>query len=181
MKRFIFILYLLLPSIVYASNTLSYKGVEVTPVNNGLVFGYDSALFKGSYNDLLNIKYLTYVMYCESRSDGLAGMSMTLNVIINRMRHKKFPNTIRDVVFQPKAFSCFNKSKFPKVTVVGAKEKYLLSWALKKAYDYVMEGKYTVMTKYGIYYHTKNVKPYWSKVYPRLGVIGQHIVYAEIN
>ena len=164
---------------ITVSNTfaavVNYKGVEVNEYKSKLVFGINEQ-FKGSPQDLINIKWLTYAMYSEARSDGVQGMLMVLNVVHNRIEDKRFPDTVKSVILQHKQFSAFNKSIIPDVTLDNSKEKKLLLEAVKRAYNYVMYGKFVRMT-YGTHYHTVHVKPKWASHTTYLGKIGQHIVY----
>lgn len=52
--------------------------------------------------ELLNdaITCLSRTIYWESRGDGAAGMEGIANVVMNRLGHEGFPNTICEVVMQ---------------------------------------------------------------------------------
>ena len=53
-----------------------------------------------------DIYLMSQVVYAESKGEPFEGKVAVASVILNRALNNGFPNTIQDVIFQPKAFSC---------------------------------------------------------------------------
>ena len=128
-------------------------------------------------------------IYFEARNEPLAGQLAVAMVTLNRVNDKEFPNKICDVVYQglhwasghPKRDRCqFSWYCDGKDDAVKNKRAYKKS---EMVADLAMESYNALKTK-GLditegarYYHTFEVSPKWSKVYPVVGRIGDHIFY----
>jgi N-acetylmuramoyl-L-alanine amidase len=53
-----------------------------------------------------DIDLMAKLVYAESRGEPFEGKVAVASVVLNRVLTPKFPNTVHDVIFQPKAFSC---------------------------------------------------------------------------
>ena len=53
-----------------------------------------------------DIELIAAIVYAESKGEPYEGKGAVASVILNRALNNGFPNTIQDVIFQPKAFSC---------------------------------------------------------------------------
>lgn len=53
-----------------------------------------------------DIDLMSKLVYAESRGEPFEGKIAVASVVLNRVLNPSFPNSIRDVIFQPKAFSC---------------------------------------------------------------------------
>lgn len=71
------------------------EGVEV--FNNGT---------QTLYLTRSDIDLMAKLIYAESRGEPFEGKVAVASVVLNRVLTPKFPNTVREVIFQPKAFSC---------------------------------------------------------------------------
>jgi len=57
------------------------------------------------------IDLLARVAYAEARSEGIEGMLAVVNVVLNRVKDKRFPNSIKEVIYQKGQFaSVYNGS-----------------------------------------------------------------------
>ena len=128
-------------------------------------------------------------IYFEARNEPFAGQFAVAMVTLNRVYDKNFPNKICEVVYQglhyasghPKRDRCqFSWYCDGKVDDVKNKRAYMESETIA---DLVME-QYKALKAKGLditegarYYHTYEVSPRWSKVYPVVGRIGDHIFY----
>ena len=110
-------------------------------------------------------------------------------VTLNRVYDKKFPNTLCEVVYEGKHWA----SGHPK------RNRCQFSWYCDGKLDDILNKKafeqsqniaglvaevYLEIKEQGLditegarYYHTYEVSPRWSKVYPVVGRIGDHIFY----
>jgi len=53
-----------------------------------------------------DIDLMAKLVYAESRGEPFEGKVAVASVVLNRVLTPKFPNTVGEVIFQPKAFSC---------------------------------------------------------------------------
>ena len=128
-------------------------------------------------------------IYFEARNEPLAGQLAVAMVTLNRVKDKGFPNKICDVVYQglhwasghPKRDRCqFSWYCDGKLDDIANKRAYMKS---EMVAELAIESYNALITK-GLditegarYYHTYEVNPKWSKVYPKVGRIGGHIFY----
>ena len=55
-----------------------------------------------------DIEALRHIVNAESRGEGIYGMELVVEIILNRVESDKFPNTIYDVIYQENAFDGIN-------------------------------------------------------------------------
>lgn len=58
-----------------------------------------------------DIDLMAKLVYCESRGEPFEGKVAVASVVLNRVMHPQFPNTINGVIFQKNAFSCVVNGK----------------------------------------------------------------------
>lgn len=51
------------------------------------------------------LRYMTTIIYCEARGESYAGKKAVGIVVMNRVRSKKFPNSVKKVIYQRGQFS----------------------------------------------------------------------------
>lgn len=69
--------------------------VEVFKENNQMIYLKDSDIY-----------LMSQIVYAESKGEPFEGKVAVASVILNRVISPGFPDTIKEVVFQPYAFSC---------------------------------------------------------------------------
>ena len=128
-------------------------------------------------------------IYFEARNEPFAGQFAVALVTLNRVHDTAFPNTICEVVYQ----GIHHADGFPK------RDRCQFSWYCdgnsdevrnKRAWEVVQKTANLAMLQYSSikaegldytegarFYHTFEVNPRWSKVYPKVGRIGDHIFY----
>tara|TARA_B100001123_G_C14964749_1_gene889175 strand:- start:188 stop:739 length:552 start_codon:yes stop_codon:yes gene_type:complete len=128
-------------------------------------------------------------IYFEARNEPFVGQFAVALVTLNRVHDTDFPNTVCEVVYE----GVHTASGFPK------RDRCQFSWYCDGASDQVRNQraweevqktanlamiKYDKMKAEGLdytegarFYHTFEVNPRWSKVYPKVGRIGDHIFY----
>jgi spore germination cell wall hydrolase CwlJ-like protein len=117
-------------------------------------------------------------VYYEARGEPIAGQEAVAQVVLNRVKHKAFPNTVCKVVMQGGirrhkcqfSWYCDGRSDIPQNE--GAWYKALII-SIK-----VMNHS-TDLTNGATYYHALYVKPYWAKHLKQTRVIGSHIFYKK--
>jgi|TARA_B100001094_G_C18081793_1_gene745588 spore germination cell wall hydrolase CwlJ-like protein len=112
-------------------------------------------------------------IYHEARGEPDEGQYAVAHVVMNRAAHEQFPDTVCDVIFQPKQFSWTHTIKDPRPREYEAWKK-----AQRIAKD-VLYGKSEDNTFESIYYHADYVNPWWSKAdgMNMTRTIGSHIFY----
>ena len=123
-------------------------------------------------------------IYYESRGSNLADMAAVANVVMNRTKDRRYPDTICGVVHQGKtnadgsmkrnacqfSWYCDGKSDWPASGDSWFKAQFL-------AYQMIEDGKYRGLTEGATHYHATYVNPRWAKDLTLIGRIGEHIFY----
>lgn len=106
---------------------------------------------------------LARVIHAEARGEDLEGQVAVGAVVLNRLEHSQFPNTIREVIYQRGAF-----------TAVDDKQIYLKP--NDKAYQAAREAlKGTDPTGGALYYYNpRTAQDNWIKTRPVVKCIGNH-------
>jgi len=75
-----------------------------TPILPSLEGGF--ALPEGYYSqgDLDDISLLARLVYAEARGEPFAGQVAVAAVLLNRLEHPGFPDSVRDAIYQPRQF-----------------------------------------------------------------------------
>ena len=125
-------------------------------------------------------------IYFESRGSNLADMAAVANVVLNRVRDRRYPDTICGVVQQSKRAKngqpLKNQCQFSwycdGISDV-AKNKDKWEQAQTIAYQMLAEGRFRGLAEGATHYHANYVKPYWAtdKGMTLIGRIGEHIFY----
>lgn len=78
-----------------------------------------------------DITLLARTVYSEARGEPYEGQVAVASVVLNRVKHPNFPNTIRGVIFEPLAFSAVADGQFwltPNQTAYRAVDDALNGW-----------------------------------------------------
>jgi spore germination cell wall hydrolase CwlJ-like protein len=123
------------------------------------------------------LQCLTAAIYYEARSEPDAGQRAVAQVVLNRVAHPSYPNTVCGVVFQGServtgcqfSFTCDGSmAKRPQPMFWNRAED--VARAALSGYVYSPVGLAT-------HYHTVAVNPYWAPSLHFLGTIGAHRFY----
>ena len=120
---------------------------------------------------------LSEALYFEARGETVKGMFAVAEVIMNRVDSKRFPNSLCGVINQGtgRKFAC----QFT-YTCDGIAENIAnqASWEkVGKVARALMDGADRNLTSGATFYHTKAVRPSWSRVFTRTTTIGAHHFY----
>ena len=119
---------------------------------------------------------LALAMYWEARGEGTLGMQAVGSVVLNRVQHRNFPDTVCAVVFQggeapPCQFSwwCDGKSDRPRDT---------RQWrhAVHTA-ERLLTRRYSDPTRGALYFHSTTVNSSWHRRQHATVRIGGHRFY----
>ena len=150
----------------------------------------DEVIFEETYCMAQNIYY-------EARGESLKGKQAVGNVVLNRVDHKKYPNTVCGVVYQAKRYSWDNNIVIPGQCQFswycdGVKDEPQLfyksngrviepnmrDWRISVQVAIKMIERdiwYRDPTSGSTHYYNHNIStPSWSRVYPVKTVIGNH-------
>ena len=119
--------------------------------------------------DARELKCLVKNIYYESRGESTKGQEAVALVTLNRVKSKRYPNTVCETVYQRKQFS-WTHNKTLKVT-----DKIAWQKAEEIAYK-VLTGNHSLGNFKALYFHAYYVNPNWGKRI--IARIGSHIFYA---
>ncbi len=121
---------------------------------------------------------LAAAIYYEAASESEDGQRAVAQVVLNRVRHPAYPNTVCDVVYQGTergdrlcqfSFACDGSMSRLPSRDGWARASRIARGALA-GYSFPTVGAAT-------HYHTLAVNPYWNKSLTPVAVIGAHIFY----
>jgi len=123
-------------------------------------------------------------VYYEARGSNLADQAAVADVVLNRVKDERYPNTICEVVQQglkhPNgqmkrhqcqfSWYCDGKSDYPR-------DKDAWASAQQTAYMMIYYKDYRGITEGATHYHAHYVGPEWARDLQLIGRIGVHIFY----
>ena len=129
-------------------------------------------------DQMRSLDCLAQAVYYEARSEGEAGERAVAQVVLNRVRHPAWPNSVCGVVYQGPmragggcqfTFTCDGSLRFAPMGGAWDEARRIAAEALGgRTYDPV--GLAT-------HYHTNAVFPAWAPRLTKTNVIGAHIFY----
>ena len=138
------------------------------------------------------IACLAQNMYFEARNESTAGQIAVTNVVLNRTKSNKFPNTPCEVIYQAKYSKWWLQNHNKYVPILN---KCQFSWYCDGLSDKPREpdawldalartviavdlyNKGFDITHGSTHYHFKNIKPYWSTSLDYITTIDDHHFY----
>lgn len=119
---------------------------------------------------------LTSAIYYEAASESEEGQRAVAQVILNRVRHPAWPNSVCGVVYQGSdrpgcQFSYACDGSMARLPMASAWQR-----AARIARD-ALAGAVFAPVGLATYYHTLRVNPDWNRPLTITAVIGQHIFY----
>jgi len=124
-----------------------------------------------------HFRCLAEALYFEARGESIRGQFAVAEVILNRVDSTRFPNSLCGVINQGtgKKYQCqFTYTCDGKEEVIHEKRAYERVAKVARA---AIDGIAEEMTSGATHYHTKAVRPSWSRVYKETARIGVHIFY----
>lgn len=127
-------------------------------------------LVSGRGVDPADLECLTEALYYEARGEGTAGQQAVAEVILNRVDHPRFPNSVCGVVNQSGQFSYKGRvsGRFSERGAFNRVQRVALA---------ALTGAPRSLTGGATYFHTGAVRPNWSRKFTRTVRIGSHIFY----
>jgi hypothetical protein len=124
------------------------------------------------------LKCLTDAIYYEAANEPDAGQRAVAQVIINRLRHPTYPNSICGVIYQgsERATGCqFSYSCDGSMARVPARPAWLRA---QRVAIQALSGSVYAPVGMATHYHATYVYPYWAPSLNYLGTIGAHRFYS---
>ena len=173
--------------------TLVAGMLVLTPVDNVEAWETEQAKLK-------EVECLAKNMYYEARNQGTAGKLAVTNVVLNRVKDERFPNTICEVVKQGPTRESWKTKKDKNLPdeeriYYPIRHKCQFSWYCDGASDdpknvekyqeaylfslNIVDKKFHLIdiTDGALFYHADYVKPSWARTKHRTTEIGDHIFY----
>jgi spore germination cell wall hydrolase CwlJ-like protein len=122
------------------------------------------------------ITCLSRTIYWETRGEGAAGMEAVANVVMNRLGHEGFPNTICEVVRQGREQGACQFSWWCDGRSDDAEEDKSYAIA-KEIARKALNRQLADRTGGALYFHQRKVTPNWSNEYIRTVEVGEHVFY----
>ena len=126
-----------------------------------------------------DVECLTQAIYYEARNESEAGQAAVAEVVLNRSRHRAYPKSVCQVVYQRNSRTC--QFTFTCDGSIGRRAVNPVSWARAEriARD-VYEGRSaSQLPKNSVNYHANYVRPSWGSRLARVRQIGAHIFYGS--
>ena len=150
---------------------------------------------KTAEKDIESVVCLAKNAYFEARNQSILSQIAVSQVVMNRVQHQDFPNTVCGVVYEAQ-LSKWNKEKLNKE--VPLKDRCQFSWYCdgkadiirdQDAYELALAVAHQVLsgydmvdvTKGALWYHATYVRPYWAKEKLYTVKHEDHIFYTERN
>ena len=159
---------------------------------------FTPAMMEAPEDKSASIKCLAMNMYHEARGQGSAGLLGVSSVVMNRVRDKRFPNTICEVVYQGPTRESWKTRQTPDpndAKFYPIKNRCQFSWYCdgksdepnrnSKAWSNAIRHASIIMTETinidvtdgATHYHASYVRPAWAKTKKRTTRIDKHIFY----
>lgn len=120
---------------------------------------------------------LTEALYFEARGESVPGIFAVAEVIVNRKKSSRFPNSVCTVISQGahRRNACqFSYKCDGRAEVYHEQKAYELVGKIAKI---VLEGRGNGLTKGATFYHATSVRPSWSRKFSRTAQFGRHYFY----
>ncbi|MCP4379836.1 MAG: hypothetical protein GY798_00135 [Hyphomicrobiales bacterium] len=128
---------------------------------------------------------LARTLYGEARGEPTEGIEAVANVILNRVRSNRYPNTVAKVCLQRLQFSCWNDNDPNKKIIARLKpgDSAVFDKVLGIAKRAVLGGLPNTVVG-ALHYHAKQINPSWVKNSPAATLvarIGAHLFWSGIR
>ncbi|MEM8740042.1 MAG: cell wall hydrolase [Pseudomonadota bacterium] len=120
---------------------------------------------------------LAEALYFEARGESVAGQVAVAEVILNRVEHSTYPDTVCGVVKQNQhmrnrcQFSYMCDGRPELITEPRAFSR------VSKIARLMLDGQPRVLTAGATHFHTRAIRPRWARALTRTARIGAHIFY----
>lgn len=132
-----------------------------------------ASVMKAKGETLTQQEIVAITILAEARGEGKSGMYAVACVISQRAKERK--KSAAQVCLQPFQFSCWNKNDPQRPHLKKLLRHELAPYAMMLAKN--IDNVDRKFVQYANHYHTKRVKPYWSKGKRPVAAIGNHLFF----
>lgn len=132
------------------------------------------------------VRLLAATAWGEARSEGEDGMRAVAHVMVNRVGDR-FGENLATVILSPKQFSVWNRGDPNRRLVAGLyqhPDRYNIGGAdwdtAQRVAREVLSGRSVDPTNGALFYHTRAIRPRWSRIGQGRQVIGAHVFYSDV-
>jgi len=126
-----------------------------------------------------SLECLTQAIYYEARSESEDGQRAVAQVVLNRVRHRAYPNSVCGVVFQGSHRSSGCQFSFTCMGMMGPIGEPHAWDRARRIAAAALAGSVYRPVGLALNYHTTAIRPYWAPSLVRHAVIGAHIFYRQ--
>ena len=123
------------------------------------------------------LECLTSAIYYEAAQEPVEGQRGVAQVVLNRVRHPAFPNTICGVVFEGSTRATGCQFTFTCDGAMAYRPIPSLWNEARKVAEAALAGYVHAPVGYATHYHANYVVPYWASSLSKTSVEGVHIFY----
>ena len=128
-----------------------------------------------------SLECLTQAVYYEARNQSDDGQRAVAQVVLNRVRHPSYPNSVCGVVFQGSERATGCQFSF---TCDGSMYRAIEPGAWARAQEIArsaLAGSVYRPVGLALNYHATYVRPYWAPSLRQQAVVGDHVFYRRPN
>ena len=132
---------------------------------------------RSAIDRMRSLECLTAAVYYEAASESDDGQRAVAQVVLNRVRHPTYPNSVCGVVYQGSERSSGCQFSF---TCDGSllRTPSVSGWArARRVAAAALSGSVFAPVGHSTHYHTHDVLPHWAPSLLKSAVIGAHIFY----
>lgn len=155
------------PKAIETNTEINAENIDTNNINNDVVevFNHQQQTLYLTKSD---IDLMAKLIYAESRGEPYEGKVAVASVVLNRVTSPKFPNSVKEVIYQPKAFSCVKNG-----TIVAYPDENCFN----AVYDALRGNDPTNQALY--FYNPSTATCSWMKGTEKIDItsIGNHIFF----
>ena len=133
--------------------------------------------FASDGDRMRSLECLTEAIYYEAAREPTEGQRAVAQVILNRLRHPAYPNTVCGVVFQGHERRTGCQFSFTCDGSLGRRPMAPYWQNARKVAEEALAGYVHAPVGYSTHYHANYVVPYWASSLVKSANIGTHIFY----
>jgi spore germination cell wall hydrolase CwlJ-like protein len=124
-----------------------------------------------------SLSCLTAAIYYEAATESLDGQRAVAQVVLNRLRHPAYPNSVCGVVFQGSERSTGCQFTFTCDGALARTPNAAIWERSRSVAAAALAGSVYAPVGWATHYHTNWVVPYWSSSLVKVANVGTHIFY----
>jgi spore germination cell wall hydrolase CwlJ-like protein len=133
--------------------------------------------FASEGDRLRSLECLTEAIYYEAAREPVEGQRAVAQVVLNRVRHPAYPNTVCGVVFQGHERRTGCQFSFTCDGSLGRRPMAPYWQNARRVAEEALAGYVHAPVGYATHYHANYVVPYWASSLVKSANIGTHIFY----